>query len=146
MRKLDQGELDAIMLARAGLERLGLASRITETIHPSVVIPAAGQGALAIECRASDRATRDVLGKLSDVETEIAVACERSVMKSVGGNCNVPFGAYAWRRGNELVLLGFLAAPDGNHPRRVERIARWPDTPEEAATLGREAAKTLLDS
>jgi len=146
LRKLDHGEIEAIMLARAGLERLGLASRITETIPSNVVIPAAGQGALAIECRAADHATREVLGKLTDVETEIAVACERSVMKSVGGDCNVPFGAHAWRRGNELVLLGFLAGPDGTHPRRVERVARWPDTPEEAAALGREAAKTLLDS
>jgi hydroxymethylbilane synthase len=146
LRKLDQGELDAIMLARAGLERLGLAARITETIDTKLVIPAPGQGALAIECRSADQTTRDVLGKLSDRESEIAVACERGVMKTVGGNCNVPFGAHASRRGSELVLLAFLAAADGKNPRHLERVALWPGTPEEAANLGREAGQSLLDS
>jgi hydroxymethylbilane synthase len=146
LRKLDEGELDAIMLARAGLERLGLAARVTETIDTNLVIPAPGQGALAIECRSSDRATQGVLGKLSDLETEIGVACERGVMKTVGGNCNVPFGAHAWRRGDELVLLAFLAAADGKNPRRLERVFPWPGTPAEAASVGREAAKSLLDS
>jgi hydroxymethylbilane synthase len=146
LRKLDQGELDAIMLARAGLERLGLAARVTETIDTGVVIPAPGQGALAIECRSDDRETEDVLAKLSDLETEIAVACERGVMKTVGGNCNVPFGAYASHRGGELVLLGFLAAADGQSPRRLERVVPWPATPAEAAKVGREAGKSLLDS
>jgi hydroxymethylbilane synthase len=146
LRKLDQGELDAIMLARAGLERLGLASRITETIDTSLVIPAPGQGALAIECRSGDAATREVLGRLSDLETEIAVACERGVMKTVGGNCNVPFGAHASRRGGELVLLAFLAEADGGHPRRLERTVAWPATPDDAAKVGREVGQNLLDS
>jgi hydroxymethylbilane synthase len=146
LRKLDQGELDAIMLARAGLERLGLALRITETIDTTLVIPAPGQGALAIECRSADRATRDVLGKLSDRESEIAVACERGVMKTVGGNCNVPFGSHASRRGEELVLLAFLAEADGKNPRRLERVVRWPGSPEEATSVGREVGQSLLDS
>jgi hydroxymethylbilane synthase len=146
LRKLEQGELDAIMLARAGLERLGLASRITETIDTKLVIPAPGQGALAIECRSADRTTRDVLGKLSDLETEIAVACERGVMRTVGGNCNVPFGAHAVRRASELVLLAFLAAADGKNPRRIERTFAWPLAADEATNLGQEAAKSLLDS
>ncbi len=145
LRKLDQGELDAIMLARAGLERLGLASRITETIDASLVIPAPGQGALAIECRASDGATREVLALLSDIETEIAVACERGVMKTVGGNCNVPFGAHAARKDGELHLLAFLAGADGKSPRRIERKVAWPGTADEAGALGREAGKSLLE-
>jgi hydroxymethylbilane synthase len=145
LRKLDQGELDGIMLARAGLERLGLSARITETIEPSAVIPAPGQGALAIECRTDDRATRDLLAKLSDVETEIAVACERGVMRTVGGNCNVPFGAHALRRGDEMVLYAFLAGADGKNARRVERIARWPATIDEAAAFGREVGQSLLE-
>ncbi len=95
LRKLDAGEVDAIVLARAGLARLGLAQRITETIDFRSVIPAPGQGALAIECRASDATTRAILAAVSDPETEIAVACERGVMAAVEGNCNVPFGAYA---------------------------------------------------
>ncbi len=146
LRKLDQGELDAIMLARAGLERLGLAARVTETIETEVVIPAPGQGALAIECRSADADTREVLAKLSDLETEIAVACERGVMKTVGGNCNVPFGAHASRRGGELVLGAFLAAADGKQARRAERVVPWPSSPEEAAKVGSEAGKALLES
>jgi hydroxymethylbilane synthase len=144
LRKLDQGELDAIVLAKAGLLRLDLALRATETIDPSLVIPAPGQGALAIECRAADRATRDVLAALSDVETEVAVACERGVMKAVGGNCDVPFGAHAVRRIGELALLAFLAEVDGQGPRRVERVVPWPETTEEAERVGREAGKALL--
>jgi hydroxymethylbilane synthase len=146
LRKLDQGELDGIMLARAGLERLGLSARITETIEPSAVIPAPGQGALAIECRTDDHATRDLLAKLSDVETEIAVACERGVMRAVGGNCNVPFGAHALRRGDDMVLYAFLAAADGTNARRVERIVRWPATIDEASSFGREVGQSLLES
>jgi len=145
LRKLEQGELDAIVLARAGLERLGLAARITETIDADRVIPAPGQGALAIECRAADFATREILSILSDSESEIAVACERGVMKTVGGNCNVPFGAHAVRRDGELHLLAFLAAADGKNPRRIERKVPWPGTVEEAATWGREAGRLLLE-
>jgi hydroxymethylbilane synthase len=144
LRKLDQGELDAIVLARAGLERLALAARVTETLDPSVVIPAPGQGALAIECRTADSETRDVLGALSDRETEIAVACERGVMTAVGGNCNVPFGAYALRQGDELRLSSILAASDGRNPRRVERVVAWPTTTEQAGAIGRAAGQELL--
>jgi len=144
LRKLDQGELDAIVLARAGLERLALAARVTETLDPSVVIPAPGQGALAIECRTADSETRDVLGALSDRETEIAVACERGVMTAVGGNCNVPFGAYALRQGDELRLSSILVASDGKNPRRVERVVAWPTTPEQAGAIGRAVGQELL--
>jgi hydroxymethylbilane synthase len=146
LRKLEQGEFDAIMLARAGLERLGFATRITETLEPSLVIPAPGQGALAIECRAADTRTGEILAVLSDLETEIAVACERGVMKTVGGNCNVPFGAHAFRRGNDLALFAFLAAADGTRPRRVERVVSWPESPEKAIEVGREAGQGLLVS
>ena len=144
LRKLDQGELDAIVLARAGLERLDLAARATETIDPGLVIPAPGQGALAIECRAADGSTRELLSALTDVETEVAVACERGVMKAVGGNCNVPFGAHAVRRIGEIVLRAFLADADGKNPRRVERIVPWPETTDESERVGREAGTTLL--
>jgi hydroxymethylbilane synthase len=144
LRRLDQGELDAIVLARAGLERLGLASRISETLDPEVVIPAPGQGALAIECRAADTDTRGVLDALSDRESEIAVACERGVMAAVGGNCNVPFGAYAARSGDVLRLSSMLAGSDGNAPRRVVRAVPWPVTHEQATEVGREVGRALL--
>src|SRR5260370_31999651 len=126
------------MLARAGLERLGFATRSAETREPSLVIPAPGQGALAIECRAADTRTGEILAVLSDLETEIAVACERGVMKTVGGNCNVPFGAHAFRRGNELALSAFLASAAGTRPRRVERVVSWPQRPEKAMAVRRE--------
>jgi hydroxymethylbilane synthase len=144
LRKLDHGELDAVVLARAGLERLGLALRITQTLDPDVVIPAPGQGALAIECRAGDSETRRLLDALSHRETEVAVACERGVMTAVGGNCNLPFGAYAERRGDELRLSTLLAAPNGNSPRRLERAVPWPATSERAGEVGREAGRALL--
>jgi len=146
LRKLDQGELDAVVLAKAGLARLGLASRITETIDPEIVIPAPGQGALAIECRANDGSTREVLAALSDRETEIVVACERGVMKAVGGDCNVPFGAYALRQGDDLRLRAILANADGGGSRRTERVVAWPETPERAAEVGREAGLSLLET
>jgi hydroxymethylbilane synthase len=144
LRKLDQGELDAIMLARAGLERLGLAARITETVDASLVIPAPGQGALAIECRADDADTRAILAALTDAESEIAVACERGVMKAVGGSCNVPFGAHARRTGNELTLRAFLADGDGKNPRRTERVVAWPATQASASNVGEEVGQSLL--
>jgi hydroxymethylbilane synthase len=149
LRKLDGGEFDAIVLAAAGLARLGLSERITEALDPTLVVPAPGQGALAIECRAGDDATRAALAAMSDPDTEIAVACERGVMHAVGGNCTVPFGAYAVRDGGDLRLTAILASADGSPespapPQRVERTAPWPATPARAAEIGREAGKTLL--
>ncbi|HKQ71533.1 MAG TPA: hydroxymethylbilane synthase [Polyangiaceae bacterium] len=146
LRKLEGTEYDAVVLARAGLERLGLEARITETLAPELVIPAPGQGALAIECRAGDGATRGLLAPLSDPETEIAVACERGAMKTVGGNCNVPFGAYAVRLGTDIWVRVFLAEADGSRARRAERVAPWPDTAENAARIGREAGGELLQT
>jgi hydroxymethylbilane synthase len=146
LRKLDAGEIDAIVLARAGLLRLGLAERITETIDAGAVIPAPGQGALAVECRAGDSGTHAILAALSDPETEIAVACERGVMAAVGGNCNVPFGAYAWREGQGLELRAVLAHTDGTGIRRTTRAVHWPETKEQAAEVGREAGKSLLET
>ncbi len=146
LRKLDAGEMDAIVLARAGLARLGLSARITETIDSRIVIPAPGQGALAIECRAGDAATHAILAGLSDPETEIIVACERGVMAAVGGNCNVPFGAHAWRTGEILELRAILAAPEGTGLRRTTRNVPWPRTKEQATEVGREAGKDLLES
>jgi hydroxymethylbilane synthase len=144
LRKLDSGELDAIVLARAGLVRLGLDKREVDAVDPDVLIPAPGQGALAIECRSDDASTRELLAALSDGETEIAVACERGVMESVGGNCNVPFGAYAVRSGEEINVRAMLAATDGPKPRRLARTAPWPATVAQAADLGRALGQELL--
>ncbi|MET0591431.1 MAG: hydroxymethylbilane synthase [Polyangiaceae bacterium] len=170
LRKLDAGEFDAIVLAAAGLARLGLSERITEALDPTLVVPAPAQGALALECRADDESTRAVLAAMSDPETEIAVACERGVMEAVSGNCTVPFGAYALRDGDRMRLTAVLALNDGSPantsagasgathaavptpgvapaapPRRVERTDPWPLSPTEAEKIGREAGKTLLN-
>jgi hydroxymethylbilane synthase len=146
LRKLDSGELDAIVLASAGLGRLGLSARVTEALDPALVIPAPGQGALAIECRAGDETTRAALAPLSDPETEIAVACERGVMHAVGGSCTVPFGAYAVRDGQSLRLEAILAGDPGAPPHRIERTFPWPASPAEAAVIGREAGRALLQN
>jgi hydroxymethylbilane synthase len=144
LRKLEQEELDAVVLARAGLERLGLGARATDTVDPSLVIPAPGQGALAIECRADDTSTRETLAALSDRETEIVVACERGAMRAVGGNCTVPFGAHATRAGDQLELRCILADADGKNPRRVERVVPWPADVEQAAKVGLEVGRSLI--
>ena len=145
LRKLDSGELDAIVLASAGLARLGLSARVSEALDPALVIPAPGQGALAIECRSGDEATRAALAPLSDPETEIAVACERGVMHAVGGSCTVPFGAYAVRDGQSLQLKAILAGASGAAPpHRIERTFLWPTSSTEAGEIGREAGKALL--
>jgi len=146
LRKLDAGELDAIVLASAGLARLGLSARATELLDPARVVPAPGQGALAVECRAGDTATRTALAALSDPETEIAVACERGVMHAVGGSCTVPFGAYACRDGDSLRLSAVLAGTTGGPPHRLERSVSWPSSVAQAAEIGREAGKALLTS
>jgi hydroxymethylbilane synthase len=146
LRKLDTGEVDAIVLARAGLVRLGLAARATETLDPSALVPAPGQGALAIECRAEDAATRAILAALNDPESEIAVACERGAMAAVGGNCNLPFGAYARRKGELLELSLVLTDPQGSRLRRAAREVPWPTTAGQASEVGREAGESLLET
>jgi hydroxymethylbilane synthase len=118
---------------------------VNEALDPALVIPAPGQGALAIECRAGDEATRAALAPLSDPETEIAVACERGVMHAVGGSCTVPFGAYAVRDGQTLRLSGILAREAGTPPQRIERTFPWPKNPAEAGEIGRQAGKALLE-
>lgn len=144
LRKLDEGQFDAIVLARAGLDRLGLSARVTENLDPSRCIPAAGQGALAIECRADDDETQALLATMRDEETAIAVACERGVMATVGGSCTVPFGAHARREGGELRLLAVLARGDGDRATRVERTFRWPATEAEARGIGEEVGRGLV--
>jgi hydroxymethylbilane synthase len=144
LRKLDGGELDAIVLAGAGLARLGLSARATEALDPMLVIPAPGQGALAIQCRADDDATRAALAPLTDADTEIAVACERGVMHAVGGSCTVPFGAFAFCDGGALRLRAILAGASGNPPRRIERSMPWPQSTIDATAFGKDAGRELV--
>ncbi|MBI3202909.1 MAG: hydroxymethylbilane synthase [Myxococcales bacterium] len=143
LRKCSEGVVDAIVLARAGLFRLGLADRATEVLEPEVSLPAVGQGALAIEMRAGDRATLELLAPLAHAETAIAVAAERGVMQAVEGSCQLPVAAYAVRTGSELWLRALLAEPDGSRLRRREARTAFPRDEAEAARFGVELGSAL---
>jgi hydroxymethylbilane synthase len=111
LRKLDEGAFDAVVLAKAGLRRLGVdLSRAVEL--PIVAAP--GQGTLAIETRAGDRRVRDLLAPLHHRPTEIVSSAERRVMKALGGGCHLPLGVYGEIQSEKLILSAFLAAPDGS--------------------------------
>ncbi len=143
LRKCAEGVVDAVVLARAGLVRLGLESRATEILDPSRCLPAIGQGALAIERRAADDETHALLDRLTHHETWIAVAAERGVMTAVDGSCQMPVAAYAVRAGGELWLRGMLAEPDGSRAVFRELRAPWPVDGALAGALGVELGREL---
>lgn len=126
LRKVDAGECDAIVLARAGLVRLGLEGRATEILEPEVSLPAVGQGALGLECRTEDGETMGILARLHDPETGACVAAERGVLAALGGDCKTPMGAHATRQGAELFLRAFVAEADGSRHRGLESRTPWP--------------------
>jgi hydroxymethylbilane synthase len=136
MRKATEGPLDAVVLALAGLKRLGLDARASEILSPEVILPAIGQGALGIECRSSDDDVKTLLAALSDTETTLCVAAERGVMAAAEGNCKTPIAAYAVREGDELWLRAMLAEEDGSRPRVSSRRGSWPEREEDARRLG----------
>ncbi|HLJ54412.1 MAG TPA: hydroxymethylbilane synthase [Chthonomonadaceae bacterium] len=140
IRKLDDSRYDAILLAAAGLRRLGWAERITELIAPSVCVPAAGQGALALETRTGDATTLALLQPVHDADAADAVAAERAFLRALGGGCSVPAGAYAALHGGDVRLLAMIAAPDGSRVVRAEETGPRSD----AAALGARVADRLL--
>jgi hydroxymethylbilane synthase len=145
LRKVDAGECDAIVLARAGLLRLGLEERATQVLPTDISLPAPGQGALAIECRAEDSETVALLGRLTDPEASRCVAAERGVLRAIGGDCKTPLGAHAERAGGTMRLRAFAVVPErAEGPRRGDRTAPWPASEEEARELGYELGKELL--
>jgi hydroxymethylbilane synthase len=113
LRKLDQGQYDAIVLAAAGLARLGLLDRVAQFFDPEVFLPAPGQGALAIEVRADDAATQALVAPLDHIPTRLAVEAERAFLRRLGAGCQVPVAAYARLDGANLTLYGMLADQDG---------------------------------
>ncbi|MGE5645010.1 MAG: hydroxymethylbilane synthase [Acidobacteriota bacterium] len=141
LRKLDEGQYDAIVLAAAGLTRLGWASRIAECFAPEVMCPAVGQGALAIETRETGEAARVCAG-LDEARVHAAVDAERAVLAALGGGCQVPIGAYGQAVGDRLELTAIAALPDGS--RMVRRSASGPLA--ESARIGRELGAELLDA
>jgi hydroxymethylbilane synthase len=144
LRKCESGEVDAVVLARAGLNRLGLAARATESIAPEVMLPAVGQGALGIEQRSDDHEVSALLAPLSHSDTKILVTAERGVMLAINGNCTTPVAAFGVRRGDELHLRAFLAEPDGSRPRSAETQVAFPSSAEAAAELGRTLGSQLI--
>ena len=140
LRKLDEGLFDAIVLAYAGLHRMGWADRITEKIPPEICLPAVGQGALAIQAREDDREVNDLLAGLDHAESRIAVTAERAFMHALGGGCQVPVGALGSIEGDKLVLNGVVASLDGSTLVRGEVSGN----PVEPSRLGDELAQVLL--
>lgn len=146
-RRLDlvtRGELDAVVLAGAGLRRLGRAGMISETLDPALVLPAPAQGALAVECRVDDSALAQALTELDDSRSRAAVAAEREVLATLEAGCTAPVGALARIDigGNQMKVRGLAAAVDGS--RVVARDRRGPVT--EASSIGRLLAAELIDA
>jgi hydroxymethylbilane synthase len=140
LRKLREDNLDALILAQAGLERLGLASAITEVLDASWMLPAVGQGALGLECREADGVTRTLLQALDHHSTHQAVLAERAMLRGLGGGCQVPIGAATTIAGQTLTLRGVVLPPDGS--RCIAGQAAGPLN--EAEDLGSELARELL--
>jgi hydroxymethylbilane synthase len=109
LRKLDEGQYDAIVLAAAGLRRLGWADRIAELLEPNVMCPAVGQGALAVETRNEE----SVCSRLDHAPTRRCVEAERAVLRAFGGGCQIPMGAHAWIERGQMHLTSVVASPDG---------------------------------
>lgn len=138
LRKLREGEFDAILLAMAGVTRLGRAGEMTQVLEPDVLLPAPGQGAIALECRLDDRPVLDAAAALNHADTERAVTAERSFLSALGGGCNVPLGAWARPEGAGLRLSALVAREDGSTLLRGEGLGGDP------AELGRRVADELL--
>jgi hydroxymethylbilane synthase len=139
LRKMEEGQYDAIILASAGLNRLGLTRWIRQVLPADVMCPAAGQGALGIEIRRGDSETLEHLEFLNHKPTRLAVLAERALLNELGGGCQVPIGAHAEVTGEEVKLIGVVARPDGSTLIREERHGKDP------VKLGEELGKSLLN-
>jgi hydroxymethylbilane synthase len=142
LRKLDEGKYDAIVLAAAGLRRLGWEHRITELLDPEVMCPAVGQGALAVETRDDEGEAQQACRHLEHAETRVAVTAERAVLAALGGGCQVPIGAHATLDGAKLQLRAIIVSPDGVQVIRKEASGSTAD----AARIGRTLGDELLSA
>jgi hydroxymethylbilane synthase len=142
LRKVGDGEYDAIVLAKAGLDRLGLSQRISETFAPEVFMPAVGQGAIAVETRLSDNETGDLLSKLDDPETRAAIITERALLAALQGGCQVPIGAWARIERGEMVLEACVTSVDGQQ--QVKQ--RLTSAPDQGQQLGEQMARLLMET
>lgn len=143
IRKLDDGEFDAIVLAQAGLMRLGLSDRISLTLKPPEMLPAVGQGAIGIECRPDDQKTIEVLKAISDGDVVSATTAERALLQTLRAGCHAPLGCLSTRHGNELTLTGVLLSQDGRE--RLEATATGTvDSTNAMELLGKDVADALI--
>lgn len=140
LRKLDGGSCDAIVLAAAGLMRLGLEKRVTEFLSTRIMLPAIGQGAIAIETRKDDFETTELVSRLDDKPTRRAVEAERAFARKLGANCRTPIAAYAKAEGAKLAIDGMVSSSDGRMLLRSQLVSTAPD----AEKVGEELAESLL--
>ena len=141
LRKVESGEYDAIVLSKAGLDRLGWSQKITEPLSTEISLPAVGQGAIAIESRVSDQGADEVLSKLNDLETRTAIIAERALLSALQGGCQVPLGAWARMERAELVMEAVVCSVDGTQYVREKASA----PPDQAAQLGEHLARVLAE-
>jgi hydroxymethylbilane synthase len=142
IKKLDAGEFDAIVLAVAGVNRLGATSRVTQVMNADVMIPAVGQGALGIETRAADERTRAMVSALDDLDSRACVTAERALLHELQGGCQVPLGAWAQLRGRELQMEAGVFSADGRESVRREVSG----SAAEPAALGRSLGQILIEA
>ena len=140
LRKLEEGQYDAIVLAKAGLDRLGWSDKITDVFSAESVLPAVGQGALGIECRKEDARVMELLAKLDDAETRACITAERALLAKLEGGCQVPLGAWGRIEAGRLLLDAIVLAADGSEHLRDSASG----SPENGEALGRALAEKLL--
>ena len=142
LRKVESGEYDAILLAKAGLDRLGWSNRISEVLSPEVCMPAVGQGALGVQGRLKDHDLADALAPLDDFETRQCIVAERALLAALEGGCQVPLGAWARFERGELAIDSVVCSPDGaQHVRQ-----RLTGPPDQARELGQRVAQMFIGS
>lgn len=141
LRKLDERQFDAIVLAEAGLDRLGLSDRITQILPRSLMLPAVGQGALGLEARADDQHTLEAVARLNDPETEVSVIAERSLLASLRAGCLAPVGAWGRVEDRQLRLDAVVLSEDGRERLSVDVAGEATA----ADSIGKQAAETLIE-
>jgi hydroxymethylbilane synthase len=142
LRKVESGEYEAVVVSKAGLDRLGFSQRISEVLSPEVCMPAVGQGAIAVECRLKDREAEELLAPLDDPETRAAVIAERALLGALHGGCQVPMGAFARVGHGQLVMDACVCSVDGVNC--VKQHAAAPQ--DQAAQLGEHMAQLLIEA
>ena len=142
LRKVESGEYDAVLLAKAGLDRLGLSHRISEILSPEQFLPAVGQGAIAIECRLKDSEAADMVSRLDDLESRNAIIAERALLKAMEGGCQVPLGAWARMERDQMVMDACVCSADGGQCIRQRAVG----SPEQPAELGERLASLLIEN